>query len=161
MMSGISQFFFENSHILLWIIGLAVAGLVIILLVVLLTNRAVKKAAKEKKPEKPLPEKVKTPPPLTRMPPPGGRLTEYLALKGFFRVGELGVLFLRAIKFLRAHIGGPAPLYHLPWYLLIGPADSGKSTMIRNSHLKLPLGEPDLGVSSNHEVVVSQSRSYS
>ncbi|MBX9976904.1 MAG: hypothetical protein K2X98_01465 [Alphaproteobacteria bacterium] len=149
-MSGISQFLFENAHILMWIIGLAIAGFIIMLCVVLITNRAVKKAAKG--PSKPLPEKVITPPSLTRMPPPGGRLTEYLTTKGFFRVGELGVLFVRAIQFLRTHIGGHAPLYHLPWYLLIGPADAGKSTMLRNSTLKMPLGEPDLGGSGNHEV---------
>ena len=43
-------------------------------------------------------------------------------------------------------------MYNLPWYLLIGPADSGKSTMIRHSRLKLPLGEPDFGTKGEPEI---------
>lgn len=46
---------------------------------------------------------------------------------------------LKAMK--AAGAGGGAYLYERPWYVLIGPPGSGKTTAIRNSGLKFPLAE--------------------
>lgn len=39
---------------------------------------------------------------------------------------------------------GRAALYALPWYVMIGPPGSGKSTAIKNSGLNFPLGDKEL-----------------
>lgn len=39
---------------------------------------------------------------------------------------------------------GQAALYALPWYVMIGPPGSGKSTAIKNSGLNFPLGDKEL-----------------
>ena len=145
-MNTMAHFIAQNAHLLWWIIGLSCVGLLLMGCVIFLTNRAFKKAALKKDPEKKEPQKEVKPPIATRTPPPGGWLSEYLTMKGFFRVGELSVGFLRAIRFLRSRTPGALPLYQLPWYLLIGPAGAGKSTMIRESNLQLPLGEPHFGI---------------
>ena len=53
----------------------------------------------------------------------------------------------RALSVLRARSGGRANyLYDLPWYVLIGPPGSGKTTALVNSGLRFPLqraGNPD------------------
>ena len=46
--------------------------------------------------------------------------------------------FREAIRVLRRK-GGRGSLYSLPWYMVIGPPGSGKSTLIRNSGLDFPL----------------------
>ena len=116
-MNSIRHFIAQNTHLLWWIIGLASVGLLAMLCVVFLTNRAFKKAALKKDLPKDDPKKEIKPPLATRTPPPGGWLSEYLTMKGFFRVGEISVVFLRAIRFLRARMPGASPLYQLPWYL--------------------------------------------
>lgn len=44
-----------------------------------------------------------------------------------------------ALATLRKAHGGPGYLYSLPWYILIGPPGSGKTTALVNSGLKFPL----------------------
>jgi type VI secretion system protein ImpL len=36
--------------------------------------------------------------------------------------------------------------YQLPWYLLIGAENSGKTSLIEGAELNMPLGHPDLGI---------------
>lgn len=45
---------------------------------------------------------------------------------------------LAALKRSRLGGGGIAALYSLPWYMIIGPPGSGKSTALRNSGLSFP-----------------------
>ncbi len=45
---------------------------------------------------------------------------------------------VRALKSSKLGGGGRSALYALPWYLIVGPPGSGKSTAIRNSGLKFP-----------------------
>src|SRR5690606_26965291 len=51
---------------------------------------------------------------------------------------QLESRFREAVKLLRKR-GGRRSLYALPWYVVIGPPGSGKSTLIRNSGLEFPL----------------------
>ncbi len=44
---------------------------------------------------------------------------------------------------LGVHYRGSAALYALPWYMVIGPAAAGKSTLLRNSGLHFPLASQD------------------
>ncbi len=50
--------------------------------------------------------------------------------------------FRHAVKLLRDHVNVRDYRYSIPWYLLIGPEGSGKSTMAENIGLNLPLGRP-------------------
>ena len=51
---------------------------------------------------------------------------------------QLESRFREAVKVLRRR-GGRRSLYALPWYVVIGPPGSGKSTLVRNSGLEFPL----------------------
>jgi type VI secretion system protein ImpL len=50
--------------------------------------------------------------------------------------------FEQALRFLRRAIPGRNPRYSLPWYLMLGQARSGKTTLLGRSGLSLPFGEP-------------------
>ena len=59
---------------------------------------------------------------------------------------EVGVLrerFEQAIQTLRKSKGknGRVNLYELPWYVIIGPPGSGKTTVLKNSGLNFPLAD--------------------
>ncbi|MCQ9154982.1 type VI secretion system membrane subunit TssM [Acidomonas methanolica] len=58
---------------------------------------------------------------------------------GAAEVRELRRRLSAAIAMLRKH--GVRRLYDLPWYVLIGPPGSGKTTALRHSGLHFPLGE--------------------
>ncbi|WP_420965343.1 type VI secretion system membrane subunit TssM [Bradyrhizobium sp. B120] len=53
--------------------------------------------------------------------------------------------FEDALKVLRDTVfagkRGPSFLFELPWYIIIGPPDAGKTTILRNSGLEFPLSE--------------------
>ncbi len=99
-----------------------------------------------------------------------GKITEFFSLFGYLPITPLGQSFVRAIEVLRVNIGGPHYKYKLPWFLMIGAENSGKSTFIQNADLALPLGKLLLsneGVSSpcswsffDHAVVLDMSGSY-
>ncbi len=50
----------------------------------------------------------------------------------------------RGIRIEGKSRSGKAALYALPWYVMIGPPGSGKSTAIKNSGLNFPLGDKEL-----------------
>lgn len=60
---------------------------------------------------------------------------------------ELARRFAEALERLKARrLGGRGRrrwLYELPWYVMIGPPGSGKTTALVQSGLRFPLGEPD------------------
>jgi type VI secretion system protein ImpL len=54
---------------------------------------------------------------------------------------QLQSRFQEAVLTLRKRRRGGGNLYTLPWYVVIGPPGSGKSTLIQNSGLNFPLSE--------------------
>ncbi len=50
--------------------------------------------------------------------------------------------FKHALKILRNHVSGRDWRYAIPWYLLIGPEQSGKSTLVAHTGMDLPIGHP-------------------
>ncbi len=56
-------------------------------------------------------------------------------------VAELRRQFDEAIAFLRQSAGRGANLYELPWYVIVGPPGSGKTTALVNSGLNFPLAQ--------------------
>lgn len=131
------------THIILTLVVIAI---IIMILMVIMTSTSVKNAISKKAPPKSKDEKIDTRPPEDKMPPIGGRISEFLAMRGYFRVGDLSMIFLRALDLLRQRLDTVNYKYHLPWYLLIGPSNSGKSTAMDRAEIMLPLGKLDFGV---------------
>lgn len=129
------------------ILIITILAVVMILVLTFLTNYAIKQA--EKKGPKPEPEKIPKEAriiPEYKMPPFGGRLSQYLTLRGTFRVGDISLSFLRALAFLRNRLDTLTYKYHLPWYLMVGASASGKSTLLEAGGMSLPVGMPDFGI---------------
>ncbi|MDR1910358.1 MAG: hypothetical protein LBQ26_00745 [Holosporales bacterium] len=61
-----------------------------------------------------------------------GRLAEILALHGVFKVGPITQTFLKILEILRQHAYGKNWRYQVPWYLLVGTPQSGKTTLAEN-----------------------------
>lgn len=60
--------------------------------------------------------------------------------------GDLRRSFRRAMGLLSQHVSGRNFRYEAPWFLMVGQADSGKSTVLRNAGLNLPMGQPPADV---------------
>lgn len=61
--------------------------------------------------------------------------------KGAGDAAQLRARFDEAIAALRTSKGKATNLYELPWYIIIGPPGSGKTTAIANSGLNFPLSK--------------------
>jgi len=124
---------------------------VLILVLTFLTTYAVKQAQKKgptPDPEpKPYTEKII---PEYKMPPFGGRFSQFLTLRGTFRVGDISLSFLRALAFLRHRFDTLIYKYQLPWYIMVGPSGAGKSTLLESAGMNLPVGMPDFGIKDPH-----------
>jgi type VI secretion system protein ImpL len=140
-----------GNYLVLIIICIILVAAIIILGITFFTNYAVKNAVKKKTPPPPkstiVKEKIV---PLYRLPLWGGRLSQFLTLKGFFRVGDIGLSFLRALAFLRERLDNLTYKYQLPWYFMVGAGNSGKSTLLEHAGMSLPVGMPNLGIDDAH-----------
>lgn len=67
----------------------------------------------------------------------------YLARFGYFAIDPLNKSFLYAIKLMQSFMGGTQFRYHLPWILMLGASNAGKSTLLENLNLDKPIGTPD------------------
>lgn len=73
-------------------------------------------------------------------PPIGGSLTRYLIDNGWISVNSLSQIFLKGLEFLKTKLGENA-IYRLPWYLVVGTKESGKSSLCNQIPLMRPFGE--------------------
>ncbi|MBM3632699.1 MAG: hypothetical protein FJX03_03195 [Alphaproteobacteria bacterium] len=150
-----SSFFYSLSHlgsrIPEIILIITILAVVLILALTFLTTYAIKQAKKKGPIPDPEPDPyVEKIIPEYKMPPLGGRISQFLTLRGTFRVGDISLSFLRALAFLRGRLDTLVYKYQLPWYLLIGASNSGKSTLMESSGLNLPVGMPDFGIKDRH-----------
>lgn len=151
-MKSILQFFSNlGSRLPVVILVVTLLAVVTILLLTILTRYAIKRA-EQKGPApqpktKPKKEKII---PEYRMPPFGGRLSQFLTLRGTFRVGDISLSFLRALAFLRDRLDSLTYKYQLPWYLVVGASNCGKSTLLESAGMSLPVGMPDFGIKDLH-----------
>ena len=72
-----------------------------------------------------IPENVNNSKPL----PIGEWLNSYLISKGYIRVNSIVKSFFKALDFLKTSLGGGYK-YKLPWYMIIGTENSGKSSLM-------------------------------
>lgn len=87
---------------------------------------------------------------INRTPPWGGPLARYFTIRGYFPVGDLSLIFLRGLDLLKNRLDTVHYKYFLPWYLIVGTSNSGKSSLMGRSELVLPLGEPDFDVKEDN-----------
>ena len=60
--------------------------------------------------------------------------------------------FLQAMSQLRFRVSGRDYRYRVPWYLMLGPAESGKTTLLTESHLRQLLEEDGRGFAGEHSI---------
>lgn len=56
---------------------------------------------------------------------------------------EISESFKRTREIFKNYLGGIDAQYKLPWYIMMGAEGSGKSTILRDMDLELPIGNPD------------------
>lgn len=115
-----------------------IIGFLCLVFIVLGTDYVLKKTKTPGKPG----EKEKHKKEKFRMPPWGGKLTRFLATTGVVKISDLSANFLKALNFLENHLEGGDYRYKLPWYLMIGSSNSGKTTLLEKGGLALPVGKP-------------------
>ena len=79
------------------------------------------------------------------LPPLGGIITTFLIRHKWIEVNSISQIFLKGFEFLKKHLGENA-VYMLPWYLVIGAKNSGKSTLVNQTQLHEPHGSPDFSL---------------
>ena len=62
---------------------------------------------------------------------------------------EAATSFKKAIEVLKGYFGPSDAQYKLPWYMVIGCEESGKSSLLDGAQLELPIGEPVDAVTSD------------
>jgi type VI secretion system protein ImpL len=66
----------------------------------------------------------------------------FLSRFGFVSLDPLNKSFDYALEMMRSFIGGTRYAYQLPWLVMLGGVDSGKSTLLRGLDLDRPIGRP-------------------
>ena len=79
------------------------------------------------------------------LPPLGGMITSFLVQQGWIQVNSVSQIFLKGLEFLKKNFGEHA-LYKLPWYIVLGAKDSGKSTLVNHTQLHEPHSSPDFSL---------------
>jgi type VI secretion system protein ImpL len=132
--SGVISFISEqlpslsSMTLTLFVLGIIVIITAILLISYSLNNKSIKIG--DKKPQK------KT----FSVPPIGGAITRYLIDNGWISVNSLSQLFLKGLEFIKSKLGENA-IYRLPWYIVVGTKESGKSTLCNQMPLMRPFGE--------------------
>jgi type VI secretion system protein ImpL len=121
-LSGLISFFPWNLIIALFLaFTFAVVGIAIF-------RHSIKKSEEESLPKEPHPflEKWKT----------------SFAQFGFFATNAFSKSFVHALNIMRSFIGGRQFRYQLPWIVMVGAKESGKSTILQSFDLDKPIGRP-------------------
>lgn len=121
-LSGLTSFFPWNLIIALFLaFTFAVIGIAIF-------RHSIKKSEEEPIQEKPHPflEKWKT----------------SVAQFGFLSTNSFSKSFVHALNIMRSFIGGRQFRYQLPWIVMVGAKESGKSTILQSLDLDRPIGRP-------------------
>ena len=74
---------------------------------------------------------------------------DFLARYGYFPTDALSKSFVQALRVLQTFIGGYEFRYQLPWYMIIGEENSGKSSLLNSLDINLPVGRPHFGSDSD------------
>jgi len=61
---------------------------------------------------------------------------------GFFPTNSFSKSFIHALKIMHSFIGGRQFRYQLPWIVMVGAEESGKSTLLQSLDLDKPIGRP-------------------
>lgn len=124
--------------------GAVALAILIGLGLIMVTSMALKRAAKRRALSPPVPQddgSAEAPKTLSeRM---QGTWMRMLSFWGFDPSDELSAAFAKTIEILKTYIPGKEFRYEIPWYLMIGAEDSGKTELLRNLNLELPIGKPD------------------
>ena len=138
-MSKILNFLYTNHEKLPYIL-LIIVILAIVLMIFLImgAENASKLDAKTKKKE---PKKKKEK--IYGLPPWGGKISEYLVLNGWVTVNPLSLNFLKGLEFLEQTLNSVHYKYRLPWFLVMGAKESGKTSLLKSSGIYLPVGSPE------------------
>lgn len=148
-MTGFSLFLHNLSPYLPYIIlGVVLLAIAILIYVAFTTSKALRNSGGTLEPEGTEAKTSSYKKHIHRYPMIGGRFSEWLSRRGFFKVSDLSMSFLKALELMRERIGTSNYKYHLPWFLLIGPTGSGKTSLMEHSEQVLPLGRPHFGTRS-------------
>ena len=79
------------------------------------------------------------------VPPLGGIITSFLVKQGWIQVNSISQIFLKGLEFLKNSFGEHS-LYKLPWYIVLGAKDSGKSTLVNHTQMHEPHNSPDFSL---------------
>ncbi len=77
---------------------------------------------------------------LPELPPLLGKFGQLLAKKGYLKIADLGMSFLKVLDYLEQVIG-VGRQYMVPWYMLMGKSDSGKTSLLKSLNLPQPAGQ--------------------
>ncbi|MFN9000801.1 MAG: type VI secretion protein IcmF/TssM N-terminal domain-containing protein, partial [Holosporales bacterium] len=69
------------------------------------------------------------------------------------RQDEISQSFVRTLEVLKSYLPSLTPQYDIPWYLVVGPENSGKSTLLSSLDLELPIGHPDYEIEGDQALL--------
>lgn len=146
MMDNLQNFFSSSAQnaqstftSLPWVIGIL---LIIAILVILITLFMVYRSSRSKADES-ISEALQDIPVETKLPPYIGWISEILSRRGYVKVSPLSLYFLKFLDFLRKQIDYEDYKYRLPWYLVVGPTNGGKTSLLESLKVDYPFGRPD------------------
>ena len=125
----ISDHLTRISYLFPWSIVVAlIIALLFAFIGILIFRRSLKKAEEAPEPEKtyPLIEKAKI----------------LLARYGYFSTDPLSQSFTTALKLMHSFIGGSQFRYQLPWVVMLGTRQAGKSSILNGLEVDRPIGRP-------------------
>jgi type VI secretion system protein ImpL len=139
-----------NAYLHILVIVSSIIALLLMLLFLYFTSRKVKTEIDKRVPGNAQKETNPLPPAEDQTPPWGGLFSRYLTLKGYFKVGDISLIFLRALDMLKDRLDTVNYKYFLPWYLMIGPSGSGKTSLMNRGDFVLPLGKPTFDINEDN-----------